>query len=127
MRERVTLADIKEAVRRYYRLPRGYDVSQSRIRKLAHGRQVAMYLARQMTDLSYPDIGHHFGGRDHTTAIHGEKAVIDRMAKDIDYEREIRAIENILEATAEVSGVTVTRYASAVYEAQRKAAEAGAF
>ena len=48
---------------------------QSRTRELVHARQVGMYVCREFTDLSYPQIGKHFGGRDHTTVIHAYEKV----------------------------------------------------
>jgi len=47
----------------------------SRSRTLVTARQVAMYLCRELTDLSLPKIGQHFGGRDHTTVIHGYRKI----------------------------------------------------
>ena len=52
----------------------------SRSRELVYARQVAMYLCRELTDLSLPKIGQHFGGRDHTTVMHAERKVRDLMA-----------------------------------------------
>jgi chromosomal replication initiator protein len=56
--------------------------SPSRRQPLARGRQVAMYLVRELTDLSLPKIGALFGGRDHTTALHGINKVKDLMTVD---------------------------------------------
>jgi chromosomal replication initiator protein len=56
--------------------------SPSRRQPLARARQVAMYLCRELTDLSLPKIGALFGGRDHTTALHGINKVKDLMTTD---------------------------------------------
>jgi chromosomal replication initiator protein len=61
----------------------GLDVEQvkgrSRTRNLVHARQVAMYVCRELTDLSYPQIGREFGDRDHTTVIHAYEKVAKLM------------------------------------------------
>ena len=53
--------------------------SKSRTRDLVHARQVGMYVCRELTDLSYPQIGKEFGGRDHTTVIHAYEKVSTLM------------------------------------------------
>ena len=53
----------------------------SRSRALVNGRQVAMYLCRELTDLSLPQIGQMFGGRDHTTVIHADRKIRGQMAE----------------------------------------------
>ena len=54
--------------------------SKKRTRSISYPRQIAMYLSRELTDLSLPKIGEEFGGRDHTTVIHAH----DKIAKDIE-------------------------------------------
>ncbi len=54
----------------------------SRTRTLVQARQMAMYLCRELTDLSLPIIGKHFGGRDHTTVMHAERKIKDNLASD---------------------------------------------
>jgi chromosomal replication initiator protein len=53
--------------------------SKSRTRDLVHARQVGMYVCRELTDLSYPQIGKEFGGRDHTTVIHAYDKISNLM------------------------------------------------
>ena len=53
----------------------------SRSRVLVTARQIAMYLCRELTDLSLPKIGQQFGGRDHTTVMHAEKKIRQLMAE----------------------------------------------
>jgi len=55
--------------------------SKSRTRNLVHARQIAMYVCRELTDLSYPQIGREFGGRDHTTVIYAYDKVADQMTE----------------------------------------------
>ena len=54
---------------------------QSRSRVLVNARQVAMYLCRELTDLSLPRIGQAFGGRDHTTVMHADRKIRQQMAE----------------------------------------------
>ena len=74
-----TIATIRNVVARYYGLPAIDMVSARRDYAAAHARQVGMYLARQLTRHSMPVIGREFGGRDHTTVMHGIRAVEKRM------------------------------------------------
>ena len=53
----------------------------SRCRVLVTARQIAMYLCRELTELSLPKIGQQFGGRDHTTVMHAERKIRDLMAE----------------------------------------------
>ena len=50
---------------------------------LVHARQIAMYLCRELTDLSLPKIGEKFGGRDHTTVMHAERKIRTQMAEKL--------------------------------------------
>jgi chromosomal replication initiator protein len=56
-------------------------VGASRSRVIANARQMAMYLCRELTDLSLPRIGEKFGNRDHTTVLHAEKKIRAQMAE----------------------------------------------
>ncbi|MCY0881896.1 MAG: chromosomal replication initiator protein DnaA [Firmicutes bacterium] len=77
----ITIRLIQEEVARYYDLRVDDLKAKKRTRALAYPRQVAMYIAREMTDASLPKIGEEFGGRDHTTVIHAcEK--IDQEKKE---------------------------------------------
>jgi len=78
----VSIAKIQECVARYFGLRPADLISRSRSRNIAFPRQIAMYLARTMTDLSLPAIGEEFGGRDHTTVLHGYEKVREQMAAD---------------------------------------------
>ena len=54
---------------------------QPRPRRLVTARQIAMYLCRELTDLSLPKIGQQFGGRDHTTVMHADRKIRQLMAE----------------------------------------------
>jgi hypothetical protein len=73
---------IQHAVSAYYDLHPSTMVSQRRGYAIAHPRQVAMYLASELTPKSLPAIGRCFGGRDHTTVIHAIRAVRRRIETD---------------------------------------------
>jgi chromosomal replication initiator protein len=71
----VTLADIDAAVCQVLRLPAGTLQSKARGWSVSHPRMLAVYLARKHTSASYGEIGHHFGARNHSTAVAAEKRV----------------------------------------------------
>ncbi|MDU6248633.1 MAG: helix-turn-helix domain-containing protein, partial [Paeniclostridium sordellii] len=71
---------IKEKVSSVFSLKMEDFNSKKRTRSISYPRQIAMYLSRELTDLSLPKIGEEFGGRDHTTVIHAH----DKIAKDIE-------------------------------------------
>lgn len=66
--------------------------SAKRTKNIAYPRQICMYLCRQLTDLSYPQIGNYFGGRDHTTVLHA----YEKITKDIKTNIETKQIVNEL-------------------------------
>jgi len=69
-RPRLTIHSIKEEVASLYNLKRQDLESSSRKKEISHARHIAIYLAREMTDHSFPAIGREFGNRDHTTVMH---------------------------------------------------------
>ena len=71
----VTMDDIQEAVAARFHIKIAEMRSRRRSKTLVHPRQVAMYLCRELTDASFPEIGRHFGGKDHTTIIHACKKI----------------------------------------------------
>ena len=75
---RILIADCIDAVAEHYGLTREQIKGPSREWQYAHPRQLAMWLARGLTDRSLPDIGRHFGNRDHTTVLHAIRAVNER-------------------------------------------------
>ena len=79
---RVTIRAIQVAVARHYQLPLRIMTDNSVFPSHAGPRQVAMYLARHLTDKSFESIGRYFGGRDHTTVIHAVKTVERKLADD---------------------------------------------
>lgn len=77
----VTAADIMGQTAAYFSLTLDDLCGTSRSRTLTTARQIAMYLCRELTDLSLPKIGQAFGGRDHTTVMHANKKIRTQMAE----------------------------------------------
>lgn len=72
---RITIDEIQRKTADYYGLKLADLLSPRRAREVARPRQVAMYLAKKLTPRSLPEIGRRFGGRDHTTVMHGVKRI----------------------------------------------------
>lgn len=77
----VTIENIQKTVAEYYKVKMADLLSKRRSRSIARPRQMAMALAKELTNHSLPEIGDHFGGRDHTTVIHACRKVKD-LVKD---------------------------------------------
>jgi len=77
----ITAATIMAATASYFGISLEDLCGSSRSRILVTARQVAMYLCRELTDLSLPKIGQHFGGRDHTTVMHADRKIRSLMAE----------------------------------------------
>jgi chromosomal replication initiator protein len=77
----ITGATIMAATAEYFGLTMEDLCGSSRSRVLVTGRQIAMYLCRELTDLSLPKIGQMFGGRDHTTVIHADRKIRGQMSE----------------------------------------------
>lgn len=90
----VAMDDIQEAVCAQFRIKITELKSRRRSKTLVHPRQIAMYLCRELTDASYPEIGRHFGGKDHTTIMHACRQVA--KAKETD-----ETLRNAIEALKE--------------------------
>ncbi|MCQ4699389.1 chromosomal replication initiator protein DnaA, partial [Paeniclostridium sordellii] len=78
--EEINVNRIKEKASSVFSLKMEDFNSKKRTRSISYPRQIAMYLSRELTDLSLPKIGEEFGGRDHTTVFHAH----DKIAKDIE-------------------------------------------
>lgn len=95
-RPRITIDEIQRAVCAHYRLDKSEMASKRRVRAIARPRQVAMYLAKELTPRSYPEIGRRFGGRDHSTVIHAVRTVEALRVADSELDAEIAAIRRSL-------------------------------
>jgi len=86
---KVTVDMIQKAVAEHYSLKQADLVSERRARAVARPRQVAMWLAKQITTRSLPDIGRRFGGRDHTTVLHAVRRIEALKAEDATLARDV--------------------------------------
>ena len=67
--------------------------SSKRKKDIAHARQIAMYLCRELTGISLPKIGEEFGNRDHTTVMHGINKITEEIQKDPEFKEEIEELK----------------------------------
>ena len=72
-------------------------IGPKRVRTFARPRQVAMYLCKQMTSRSLPEIGRRFGGRDHTTVMHGVKRIDELRHQDAQIAEDLELLRRTLE------------------------------
>lgn len=89
---RITVKRIQQVVASYFDIAEIEMVSARRSREVARPRQVAMYLAKQLTPKSLPDIGRRFGGRDHTTVIHAIRTIEKLTAIDGELAVDVEAL-----------------------------------
>ncbi|MDI3548523.1 MAG: chromosomal replication initiator protein [Halanaerobiales bacterium] len=99
MPREITIELIKKVVSDYYNLELEDMDSKKRTQNIAFPRQIAMYLSRELTDLSLPQIGEEFGGRDHTTVLHAHNKVDKKYKEENDFQKTIdKLIEKIKQA-----------------------------
>jgi chromosomal replication initiator protein len=87
--KRVTVDQIQKAVAEHYGLKQADMISERRARAVARPRQAAMWIAKQITTRSLPDIGRRFGGRDHTTVLHAVRRIESLKAEDATLARDL--------------------------------------
>lgn len=93
----VTIEEIQRRVAEHYNIKLADMSSPRRARQVSRPRQIAMYLAKQLTTKSLPDIGRSFGGRDHTTVMHAVKKVEELATGDISFAEDIDLLKRMLE------------------------------
>jgi chromosomal replication initiator protein len=94
---RVTIEEIQKRVAAHFNIRIADMHSARRARAVARPRQVAMYLAKQLTSRSLPEIGRKFGGRDHTTVMHAVKKIEELKATDSSFAEDIDLLRRMLE------------------------------
>ena len=94
---RVTIEDIQRRVAEHFNIKQADMQSPRRARQVARPRQVAMFLAKQLTTRSLPEIGRKFGGRDHTTVMHAVKKVEELCAADQGFAEDVDLLRRMLE------------------------------
>ncbi|MBP5858055.1 chromosomal replication initiator protein DnaA [Marivibrio halodurans] len=95
---RITIEEIQKRVAEHYNIKLAEMHSARRSRAIARPRQVAMYLAKQLTSRSLPEIGRKFGGRDHTTVMHAVKKIEELRASDAGFAEDVELLKRMLEA-----------------------------
>ena len=90
----VTIENIQKTVCDYFKINIREMLSQRRSRYLVRPRQIAMYLTKNLTSKSLPDIGNEFSGRDHTTVIHSVKTIDKLKANDEEISKAIDKLKN---------------------------------
>ncbi len=95
---RISIDEIQTRVSDHYRIRKAEMTSARRAREVARPRQVAMYLSKQLTPRSLPEIGRRFGGRDHTTVIHAVRQIEKLRAQDPELDSDIRLLTRQLES-----------------------------
>jgi chromosomal replication initiator protein len=94
--KQVTIDNIQKTVADFYRMKLVDLLSKKRTRAIARPRQIAMALARELTQLSLPEIGNSFGGRDHTTVLHACKTIDALRNNDTTVEAEFNLLHQTL-------------------------------
>jgi chromosomal replication initiator protein len=94
---RISIDEIQGRVSDHYRIRKAEMTSARRAREVARPRQVAMYLSKQLTPRSLPEIGRRFGGRDHTTVIHAVRQIEKLRQCDAELDADIRLLTRQLE------------------------------
>src|SRR5919202_1535349 len=96
----ITAATIMAQTAAYFSLTMEDLCGSSRSRVLVNARQIAMYLCRELTDLSLPKIGQQFGGRDHTTVIHADRKIRQLMAERRSIYNQVTELTNRIKQTS---------------------------
>ena len=95
---KITVEEIQRKVAEYYNIRLSDIIGPKRLRAYARPRQVAMYLCKHHTSRSLPEIGRRFGGRDHTTIMHGVKRIEELKASDGQIAEDVEMLRRQLEA-----------------------------
>ena len=92
----VSVENIQKTTAEYYNIKLSDLMSKRRSRSVARPRQMAMFLAKELTNFSLPEIGDSFGGRDHTTVIHACKKIKELREGNLDIEEDYRKLLRVL-------------------------------
>ncbi len=92
----ITVENIQKTVADYFKIKVSDLYSKKRTRQIARPRQVAMWLAKNLTSQSYPSIGEAFGGRDHTTVLHAVRTIDTLRAKDNELNHDVHVLLQVL-------------------------------
>jgi chromosomal replication initiator protein len=95
--KKISVEEIQRRVAEHYNIRLSDMIGPKRTRTLARPRQVAMYLCKQLTRRSLPEIGRRFGGRDHTTVMHGVRKIEELKAQDAQIAEDLELLRRTLE------------------------------
>ncbi|TBN40334.1 chromosomal replication initiator protein DnaA [Paracoccus subflavus] len=95
---KISIDDIQRKVAEHYNIRLADMVGPKRARNIARPRQIAMYLSKQLTSRSLPEIGRRFGGRDHTTIMHGIRKIEELLSEDKAIAEDVAMLKRLLEA-----------------------------
>lgn len=95
---RLSVEEIQKRVAEHYNIKLAEMSSARRSRQVARPRQVAMYLSKQLTSRSLPEIGRKFGGRDHTTVMHAVKKIEELLAADANFAEDVDLLKRMLQS-----------------------------
>ncbi len=95
---RVTIDEIQRRVAEHFNIRQSEMTSERRARAVARPRQVAMYLAKQLTTRSLPEIGKKFGGRDHTTVMHAVRKIEELTLTDATLAEDVELLRRMLQS-----------------------------
>ena len=95
---RVTVEEIQRKVAEHYNVRLSDMIGPKRVRTIARPRQIAMYLCKHMTSRSLPEIGRRFGGRDHTTIMHGVRKIEELKATDSQLAEDLDLLRRLISA-----------------------------
>ena len=95
---KITVEEIQRKVSEHYNIRLSDMIGPKRLRTYARPRQIAMFLSKQLTSRSLPEIGRRFGGRDHTTVMHGVRRIEDLRAQDGQIAEDLEMLRRALEA-----------------------------
>jgi chromosomal replication initiator protein len=102
VRSPITIETIQRTVCDYFNIPEDLIRAKTRKQEIVNARQIAMYLAKDLTNSSLKTIGLHFGGRDHSTVIHAYQSVEDQMRIDSKYQTNVTQIKRRLQLLGHV-------------------------
>ncbi|MDT8858008.1 chromosomal replication initiator protein DnaA [Paracoccaceae bacterium Fryx2] len=95
---KVTIEEIQRRVAEHFNIRLSDMIGPKRVRTIARPRQIAMYLSKHLTPRSLPEIGRRFGGRDHTTIMHGVRKIEELMSTDSQMADDLQLLRRLLQA-----------------------------
>jgi hypothetical protein len=90
------VAEVKQAVVKYFKIDAADLDAETRLSRIVYPRQIGYYLARKLTARSLPEIGRHFGGRDHTTVLYGVRKIAKQVLTDWKIAYDVAHVEALI-------------------------------